>query len=57
MRACEQQPAPDKVVHEDYSSCRKGKIRIFRGPEILVQQEDYLCVGPSFPSTSFVVLF
>lgn len=52
-----EQPAPDKVVRDDYSSCRKGKIRIFRGPKSSVQQEGDLHVGLSFPGTSFVVLF
>lgn len=29
-----EQPAPDIVVHEGYSSCRKGVMRIFRDTKI-----------------------
>lgn len=53
---CWQQPAPEKVVLDVYSSCRKGKIRTFTGPKHLIQQEDNLCLGLPFPSASFVQL-
>lgn len=52
-----EQPAPEKVVREVYGSCRRGKIRIFRGPQkFSYKQEDYLCVGLSCLSTGFVAL-